>query len=59
MGNNQFCRVARIGQVRLRLQDGTVRILGQVRRIPVLRNNSSPYVLWVRMGISSLVDVES
>lgn len=39
MGNNQSCRVAGIGRVRLRLLDETVRVLDQVRRVPDLRKN--------------------
>lgn len=39
MGNNQSCKIARINRVKLRLQDGAVRILGQVQRVPDLRNN--------------------
>lgn len=39
MGNNQSCRVAGIGRVRLRLQDGTIRTLDQVRHVPDLKRN--------------------
>lgn len=39
MENNQSCRIAGIDRVRLRLEDGTVKTLAQVRHVPDLTKN--------------------
>lgn len=59
MENNQSYRVVGIDRVKLRLQDEIVRILGQVRHVPNLKMNLISLITLDRMGISSLVEVES
>lgn len=73
MKNNQSCRVAEIDRVKLRLQDETVRIIGQVRHISDLRKNlislstldSNVYkfsggcgVLKVQMGVQIVLEMD-
>ena len=39
MGNNASCKVAGVGIVRIRMFDGVVRTLGDVRHVPNLKRN--------------------
>ena len=39
MGNNAFCKVAGIGTVCIKMFDGVVRTLGDVRHVPDLERN--------------------
>ena len=39
MGNNASCKIAGIGMVRIKMFDGVVRTLGDVRHIPDLKRN--------------------
>ena len=39
MGNNVSCKVVGIGTVRIRIFDGVVRTLGDVRHVPDLKRN--------------------
>ena len=39
MGNNAFCKVIGIGSVRLKMSDGIIRELHNVRHIPELKRN--------------------
>ena len=39
MGNNASCKIARIGTVRIKIFDGVVRTLGNVRHVPHLKRN--------------------
>ena len=39
MGNNASCKVASIGIVRIRMFDGVVRTLGEVKHVPNLKRN--------------------
>ena len=40
MGNNASCKVAGIGTVRIKMFNGVVRTLGDVRHVPDLKRNS-------------------
>lgn len=37
LGNNQICRIRGVGDIRLRLHDGTIRLLTGVRFIPKIK----------------------
>ena len=39
MGNNATCPVIRIGTVKIKMFDGVVRVLSNVRHVPNLRKN--------------------
>ena len=39
MGNNASCKIASIGIVRIKMFDGVVRILGDLRHVPNLKRN--------------------
>ena len=39
MGNDISCKIAGIGNIRIKMFDGTVKILTDVRHVPELRNN--------------------
>ncbi|KAH9779095.1 hypothetical protein KPL71_007588 [Citrus sinensis] len=39
MGNNSICRIIGIGNVSLRLHDGSTRVINQVRHVPDLKRN--------------------
>ena len=39
MGNNSMCRIIEIGNVSLRLHDGSTRVINQVRHVPDLKRN--------------------
>ena len=39
MGNNESCKIQGIGQVSSRLKDGTVKLLRNVRHVPMLKRN--------------------
>ena len=39
MGNNNACNIARIGLVTMKLKDGTVKLLRNVRHVPHLKRN--------------------
>ena len=39
MGNNASCKIAGIGMVRIKMFDGVVRTLGDVRHVPDLNRN--------------------
>ncbi|KAH9660266.1 hypothetical protein KPL70_024153 [Citrus sinensis] len=39
MGNNSICRIIGIGNVSLRLHDGSTRVINQVRHVPDLKGN--------------------
>ena len=39
MGNNASCRIAGIGTVRVKMFDGTIRTLGDVRHVPDMKRN--------------------
>ena len=39
MGNNEACNIAGIGSVTIKLKDGTVKLLRNVRHVPHLKRN--------------------
>ena len=41
MGNTNACSIARIGLVTMKLKDGTVKLLRNVRRVPTLKETLS------------------
>lgn len=39
MGNNARCKIAGIGRIRIKMFDGTIRPLDEVRHVPNLKRN--------------------
>ena len=39
MGNNAVCKVIGMGNIHLKLHDGTMRLIRQVRHVPDLKRN--------------------
>ena len=52
MGNNAMCKVIGIGTVKLRLQDGTLLMIKQVRHVPDLKRNLISLGMFDKMGYS-------
>ncbi|KAH9668238.1 hypothetical protein KPL70_021339 [Citrus sinensis] len=52
MGNNAMCRVIGIGTVKLRLQDGTLLMIKQVRHVPDLKRNLISLGMFDQIGYS-------
>ena len=51
MGNNAPCKVVGVGTVKIRMFDRAIRVLGNVRHVPEMRQNliSLGYHLWVHV----------
>ena len=52
IGNNAMCRVIGIGTVKLRLQDGTLLMIKQVRHVPDLKRNLISLGMFDQIGYS-------
>ena len=50
MGNNAMCRVIGIGTVKLRLQDGTLLMIKQVKHVPDLKRNLISLEMFDQIG---------
>ncbi|KAH9650291.1 hypothetical protein KPL70_026321 [Citrus sinensis] len=52
MGNNAVCKIVGIGNVNLKLHDGTIRELREVRYVPELKRNLISLGMLDKMGLS-------
>ena len=59
MGNNASCKVVGIGTVRIRMFDGVVRTLGDIKHAPDLKRNVISLSTLDKKGTNTLVKVES
>jgi hypothetical protein len=59
MGNNVACKIVGIGAVRIRMHDGTVKTLKNIRHIPDLKRNLISLGTLTPLATSILVEVES
>ena len=50
MGNNAMCRIISIGSVKLRLHNGTLLMIKQVRHVPDLKRNLISLGMFNQMG---------
>ena len=58
MGNNITCKVVGIGTVRIKMYDGVVRTLSDVRHVPDLKKIFCLWVYSILKGINTPVKVE-
>ena len=59
MGNIASCQVACIGTIHIKMYDGVVHTLGDVKYVPDLKRNLISLVLLTQKGTSTLVMVKS
>ena len=48
MGNNSFCKLVGIGSIQIKMHDGIVRTLTEVRHVLKLKKNLVSMGLWIQ-----------
>ena len=56
LGNNHVCKIRGVGNVKLRLQDGSIKILTEVRFIPEVRRNMISLGMLEQKGFNILLN---
>ena len=57
LGNDVICKIMGIGSVAMKMHDGVIRVLNDVRHVPGLKK-LSPWIHWMFLDVGALVKVE-